>query len=794
MPSQGLTTQYIYVRRPLLDRAQPEQQHHGRARKQRPPAISVVLAAALSLSAAWPAAASRPVLMEIPRAGTVQALMAYGSAASGANAFAVTADDASLVHRQAIEAQRAAAGAPSVPAAAAALQRGRTQLIDGNYPRAGQEFGAIQATYPGSAEAIEAALRLGEAALADDHLEIAETYLRRFLTTYPADPQRPLALLLLGRALEGRGAATEAAAAWQEYASSAAPEDSVADVVLLRSADLLFRNSMVGEGWAAVGQSVAAAGRSGSASARARTLASLGQRYADGGNRAQAVEIWQQALRALGEARKPARLQAELAWKLVSAYQALGRRDLANELRRRVTNEWPRTFTAWQAMNDLGVDTVAPFQRGVIAFTNRRWAVASDAMQQYLISGAPQGKADEARYYRAVALLRQSKDGAVEALDQVADLHPQSPWAADALWEAGSYLLRSDHTPEALARFERLAIGFPASEHRGQALYWLGKLLPQQGNAAAGQRYMEAAASSGYEDFYTFRARQALRRPSPAAKPLEAQGPISTQDRAAWQQWLAAHGASPEAQAQRREQIEADSRFRRGTILLEAGFRKEADEEFRELLDTTENDPAAVEHVAVFVRDLGFYPLSVTLGHRLLDSINRMGETSLLAAPRVVQKLVLPLAFIGLVESAARAKGLDPLLMLGLMKQESWFEPRAESSASARGLTQFIEPTAQSVAKELSWPNWTWDHMNLPYVSVPFGAHYLSSLTRQFRGNYHFAVAGYNGGPGNVLRWAGGDWNRDIDLFIEGITYVETRGYVRAVAGNYELYKAIYNQ
>jgi len=92
----------------------------------------------------------------------------------------------------------------------------------------------------------------------------------------------------------------------------------------------------------------------------------------------------------------------------------------------------------------------------------------------------------------------------------------------------------------------------------------------------------------------------------------------------------------------------------------------------------------------------------------------------------------------------------------------------------------------------LAWPNWTWDDMNRPYVSVPFGAHYLSSLIKDFRGNYHFALAGYNGGPGNVLRWAKGDWNRDVELFVEEITYAETRGYVKAVTGNYELYKQIY--
>ena len=184
----------------------------------------------------------------------------------------------------------------------------------------------------------------------------------------------------------------------------------------------------------------------------------------------------------------------------------------------------------------------------------------------------------------------------------------------------------------------------------------------------------------------------------------------------------------------------------------------------------------------------------ITMNHHPLhiNDVYATGETSLLGAPRVVQKLLYPLAYFDLVAPAARQYGVNPLLLLGMMKQESAFEPRAQSSANARGLTQFIPDTARAVAAELQWPNWTWEDMNRPYVSVPFGAHYLSGLIRTFRGNYHFALAGYNGGPGNVLRWAKGDWSRDLDLFVEEIGFVETRTYVKIVSGNFELYKAIY--
>ncbi|MGH2352192.1 MAG: transglycosylase SLT domain-containing protein, partial [Chloroflexota bacterium] len=453
---------------------------------------------------------------------------------------------------------------------------------------------------------------------------------------------------------------------------------------------------------------------------------------------------------------------------------------------------WPRTFTALQAMNDLGPTMLPASQRGLIAYSNGRWAQAVEAYTTYLDLGAPEGRADQARYYRAVALARLGDDGALEALDGVADDLPDSPWAPEALWEAGNLLLRQGDQPAALARFERLAVGYPASPRRGQALYRLGRLLPELGNVDAGRAYMAAAAASGYEDYYTFRARAALDQPSPAPKALEGQPPISDAERDAWTRWLADRGRSPESQTARRVEVEADPRFRRGTVLLEAGFRREAEEEFRELLAAFDHDVVVVEHVAVHVREHGLFPFSVALGHQLLGSLNDMGETSLLNAPRVVQELVFPLAFFDLVVRSARLNDVDPLLMLAMMKQESRFEPRASSSANARGLTQFIYGTAQAVARELQWPDWTWEDMLRPYVSVPFGAHYLSSLIGDFGGNYYFALAGYNGGPGNVLRWAKGDWNQDLDLFVEGITYFETRNYVKAVIGNYELYKAIY--
>lgn len=53
------------------------------------------------------------------------------------------------------------------------------------------------------------------------------------------------------------------------------------------------------------------------------------------------------------------------------------------------------------------------------------------------------------------------------------------------------------------------------------------------------------------------------------------------------------------------------------------------------------------------------------------------------------------------------------------------------------------------------------------------------------------ALAAYNGGPGNAMRWMepAGD---DADLFAELITFSETRQYVTRIREQLAIYQALY--
>jgi soluble lytic murein transglycosylase-like protein len=115
-------------------------------------------------------------------------------------------------------------------------------------------------------------------------------------------------------------------------------------------------------------------------------------------------------------------------------------------------------------------------------------------------------------------------------------------------------------------------------------------------------------------------------------------------------------------------------------------------------------------------------------------------------------------SYEALIQQAAARYGVDPAVLHGLIRQESGFNPSAQSSSGAMGLTQLMPGTASAMGVSNPFD---------PAQAIEGGARYLSQLSSQFAGNTTDALAAYNAGPGAVSQYGG------VPPYAETQSYVE---------------------
>lgn len=123
-----------------------------------------------------------------------------------------------------------------------------------------------------------------------------------------------------------------------------------------------------------------------------------------------------------------------------------------------------------------------------------------------------------------------------------------------------------------------------------------------------------------------------------------------------------------------------------------------------------------------------------------------------------------------LADKAALRHGIDPLLFRALVKQESSWNPNAQSPQGAAGLTQLMPVTARTEcglsAKERFEP-----HKNLNC-----GAYYFAKQLRRFKNNVELALAAYNSGPTRVSRLGRVPRIPETQAYVSKIMYEWNRG------------------
>lgn len=162
---------------------------------------------------------------------------------------------------------------------------------------------------------------------------------------------------------------------------------------------------------------------------------------------------------------------------------------------------------------------------------------------------------------------------------------------------------------------------------------------------------------------------------------------------------------------------------------------------------------------------------------------------------REAKRIAYPLAHDRYVWSHSREHGVDPFLVLGLMRQESTYNSIARSPVGARGAMQIMPRTGHLVANITNDLQYDAGDLEDPTFAVGHGIRYLGLLMERFDGAYPLAIASYNGGPFNVSSWRKGTGtDMPMDAFVEHIPFRETRDYVKRVSAGYSAYLSLYAQ
>ena len=98
------------------------------------------------------------------------------------------------------------------------------------------------------------------------------------------------------------------------------------------------------------------------------------------------------------------------------------------------------------------------------------------------------------------------------------------------------------------------------------------------------------------------------------------------------------------------------------------------------------------------------------------------------------------------VRSAARESGLDELLLLAVVEQESTYRAAARGPRGALGLMQIRPATAADVARRHDLPYAGPDDLHRPEVNLRLGARYLAELIAAFD-DRAWGLTAYNRGP-----------------------------------------------
>ena len=149
----------------------------------------------------------------------------------------------------------------------------------------------------------------------------------------------------------------------------------------------------------------------------------------------------------------------------------------------------------------------------------------------------------------------------------------------------------------------------------------------------------------------------------------------------------------------------------------------------------------------------------------------------------------------GPIRAAAQRYGVEPALLKAVVWQESRFNPKAQGRAGEIGLMQLQEEAAREWVDAERIRGFDHQQCFDPNTNTLAGAWYLRKLLNRYSQTddpVPYALADYNAGRGNVLKWNKGEAATNSTAFLEQIGFPGTSNYVASVLRRYEHYRPVF--
>jgi len=364
------------------------------------------------------------------------------------------------------------------------------------------------------------------------------------------------------------------------------------------------------------------------------------------------------------------------------------------------------------------------------------------------------------------------RDRATSYYKRLEENFPSSTNAAPAQWRA-AWTAVLKRQPEAASLLEEHLRRFSGSVYTPDALYWLGRLAEDAGAAPLARGYYAKLAERYPQNYFEAQAapRNHALGPGPVQKSdvLDLIPPVAAIPKL--------DGPIP---------MGATGRQARADALRSIGFDSTAELELRAGYAET-SEPRLLLEAAQAAADAGHYGAAIVTVRQLFPQLESQPFSEV---PRDVWRVAYAMPFESSIRRWSAKAGVDPMLVAGLIRQESAFEPEARSGKSAIGLMQLIAPTARLLARQEKI-RFSRARLVDPDYNVHLGTAYVSNLVRQF-GGAESALAAYNAGEDRVTLWTMGQSYRESAEFVDSIPFTETRQYVQIVTRNAAIYRRLY--